>query len=342
MRNSQGSGDIIELTTPVGGIESGDVVVAGSLVVVAAHDAAEAQKFVGESQGIFLLPKVLTEVWAEGDVIYWDAVAKQATTTPGDIQLGLATAVASNSSTRGSVLLPARGSSSGGTPGGNPNQFQYNNAGAFGGVPELTRQATTPPQLVIPGGTVDPVEAGAFQAANDGFGGLLFADDSATQALLIYCTQPSANLNFGLLNGTFAAPTKAIANDQIASISFEGYTGTSMDAPASIKAYAASDGDAVPFRGSLLISVAGSATTMGVFLNGATDAVSIGTQIGASAEVVITPHVITLGDFAGGGTRPLTVSNTGVLGAVTGVSGTFTSQDGKAITVTNGIITAIT
>lgn len=133
MRNSQGSGEIVDLTAPVGGITSGDIAVIGALVVVASHDAAEGQKFVGESQGLFLLPKVPTEAWAEGDAIYWDAVGKQATTAPGPISLGLAAAAASNPSTRGSVLLPAR-ASSGGTPGGNPNEFQYNNSGAFGGT----------------------------------------------------------------------------------------------------------------------------------------------------------------------------------------------------------------
>lgn len=339
MRNSQGSGHIVDLTAPVGGITSGDIAVIGALVVVASHDAVEGQKFVGESQGLFLLPKVPTEAWAEGDAIYWDAVGKQATTAPGAISLGLAAAVASNPSTRGSVLLPAR-ASSGGTPGGNPNEFQYNNAGAFGGAPELTRQATTPPQLVLSAGTVDPAEAAAFQNANDGFGGVLLADDTQSQGLLLYSIANAGNLTLGSLRGTFAAPTKVLTSNGLGNIAFEGYTGTFMGAPASITAAASTDGDAAPFKAQLLVKVRGT-TDMGIQLEGGTDTLSIGTSMGALAELQITPHAITLPDFAGGGTRPLTASNTGVLGAVTGASGSFTTVDGKTVTVTNGLITAI-
>lgn len=236
------------------------------------------------------------------------------------------------------LVLAAGG---GGTPGGNPNEFQYNNAGAFAGAPELTRQATTPPQLVIPAGTVDPADAAAFQNANDGFSGLLLADDTASQGLLLYSIANGGNFMLGSLNGTFAAPTKTLANDGLGSIAFEGYTGTFMGAPASISAGAVTDGDAVPFKARMTITVRGT-TDMGLRLSGATDTVSLGTVLGALAEVQITPHTITLVDFAGGGTRPVTADNAGVLGVVTGASGSFTTVDGKTVTVTNGIITAIT
>lgn len=66
-------GEILSFTAPTGGVVSGHAYVIGNLLVIATADAAEAATFECARQGVFELPRVDTEDWAEGDPIYFAA-----------------------------------------------------------------------------------------------------------------------------------------------------------------------------------------------------------------------------------------------------------------------------
>jgi predicted RecA/RadA family phage recombinase len=72
MDNYVKPGEANTFTAPSGGVVSGGAYMIGSLLVIAAADAAEAALFEGVSVGVFDLPKFDDEEWAEGDKIYFD------------------------------------------------------------------------------------------------------------------------------------------------------------------------------------------------------------------------------------------------------------------------------
>jgi predicted RecA/RadA family phage recombinase len=49
--------------------------------VVATIDAAVGTKFTGQARGVFNLPKLSTDVVAEGAALYWDVTNKRMTVT---------------------------------------------------------------------------------------------------------------------------------------------------------------------------------------------------------------------------------------------------------------------
>jgi predicted RecA/RadA family phage recombinase len=99
-------GKIIELTAPGGGVVTGLGYIIGKLFVVAVTTAAATVKFSAATEGEFTLPKTSAQAWAEGDRIYWDAGNARADNVPTVGQLiGVATAVADNPSSSGSVKL---------------------------------------------------------------------------------------------------------------------------------------------------------------------------------------------------------------------------------------------
>jgi predicted RecA/RadA family phage recombinase len=70
------------LTIPApGAVSSGDVVIVGAFKGVAQHDAASGDPVVIVTRGVFDLPKVGSQAWAVGAVIYWTGTA--CTTTVG-------------------------------------------------------------------------------------------------------------------------------------------------------------------------------------------------------------------------------------------------------------------
>ena len=106
MNNFVQPGDVITLTAPVGGVESGSPVKIGSLVVIPAADAAAAAEFEGKRTGVFSVSKVSAQAWTEGALIYWDNAAELFTTVAGGNTLvGFATAAAANPSSTGYVYL---------------------------------------------------------------------------------------------------------------------------------------------------------------------------------------------------------------------------------------------
>jgi predicted RecA/RadA family phage recombinase len=94
------------LTAPTGGVESGEGVIIGDLFVVAEGDAAAAAEFVGNTAGVWELPKTSAQAWAEGDKIYWDHANGVATGTQAlGPMIGVATEAAANPSSTGKVKL---------------------------------------------------------------------------------------------------------------------------------------------------------------------------------------------------------------------------------------------
>lgn len=112
--NFLGNGETITYANPVttagdGAISSGDGVLIGSLFGVAIADIAEGESGAVKLDGVWTLPKVSAQAWTQGDLIYWDDSASNATTdnnTAADLKvIGVAYAAAANPSSTGSVRL---------------------------------------------------------------------------------------------------------------------------------------------------------------------------------------------------------------------------------------------
>lgn len=105
MLNYLQPGNIIEITAPAGGVVSGAPVVVNQMIGIAAttEDATDPVNI--QITGVFTVNKVSAQAWAEGEPVYWDAAAALFTTVEGGLFAGLATAVAANPSSTGSLLL---------------------------------------------------------------------------------------------------------------------------------------------------------------------------------------------------------------------------------------------
>ena len=82
MKNFVQEGKTITVIAPAA-VLSGDLVVVGSIAGVAAFDAAQDAEVEITTLGVFGLPKVPTDVIAQGDKLYWDAALSQLTKTAG-------------------------------------------------------------------------------------------------------------------------------------------------------------------------------------------------------------------------------------------------------------------
>lgn len=100
-------GENLTLTAPTGGVTTGKGVLIGSIFVVALETAAAAASFSGSTKGVWDLDKVSTEVWAEGDKIYWDNANTRCSNvaTAAFRFIGHATAAAANPTSTGKVRL---------------------------------------------------------------------------------------------------------------------------------------------------------------------------------------------------------------------------------------------
>lgn len=67
----------------LGGVASGALVVIGSLIGVAAFDAAVGSDVEIETAGVFDLPKIVTDVVATGDLLYYASATSNLTKTAG-------------------------------------------------------------------------------------------------------------------------------------------------------------------------------------------------------------------------------------------------------------------
>ncbi len=101
-------GDVLTLTAPSGGVSSGDLVTIGSILGVALADAAAGASVSIRVTGVWKLPKASGQAWSEGVTLYWDATAKNATTSSGggaNAKLGVAAEAAASADTTGTVRL---------------------------------------------------------------------------------------------------------------------------------------------------------------------------------------------------------------------------------------------
>jgi predicted RecA/RadA family phage recombinase len=99
-------GNVLTLTAPLGGVVTGRAYVVGGLLVVAHVTAAAGALFSGSTAGVFSLPKVEAQAWAEGACVYWDAANERLDSVPTAGALaGTAAEAAANPSTAGLVRL---------------------------------------------------------------------------------------------------------------------------------------------------------------------------------------------------------------------------------------------
>ena len=111
MKNYVQEGNTITVTAPAT-VTSGQLVVVGSIVGVAAFDAATGADVEVTVEGVFELPKVTTDVIAQGDKLYWDSGQAKLTKTAGTgskPMVGVATAAAGNGVTTVNCLLMPTG-----------------------------------------------------------------------------------------------------------------------------------------------------------------------------------------------------------------------------------------
>lgn len=84
MNNFKSIGETLTLTAPAGGVTTGLGVQIGQLFVVATATVAAALEFEGLVIGEIELVKDAGTTWSEGELLYWDDVAKNVTPTSTD------------------------------------------------------------------------------------------------------------------------------------------------------------------------------------------------------------------------------------------------------------------
>jgi len=107
MTNFVQKGDTLTVTAPAE-VTSGSLVVVGSLIGVAAFDAASGADVEIKTTGVFTLPKTTTDVVTQGAALYWNASTEKLTITPGTDSkplVGLATTAAGSGATTVNCLL---------------------------------------------------------------------------------------------------------------------------------------------------------------------------------------------------------------------------------------------
>lgn len=106
MNNHRGSGSVLDLVAPSGGVVSGAPVKIGSLLIVPETTAAEGETFAGRITGEYRLASDTGTAWAAGDLLYWDNTAKVLTkTTTSNTKAGVAVAAKLSAATTAIVVL---------------------------------------------------------------------------------------------------------------------------------------------------------------------------------------------------------------------------------------------
>lgn len=106
MKNYLQNGHIVRVTTPAGGIVSGDALLVGSIFGIAAYSSAEGDPVELSTTGVFQLPKASAAVLTVGARVAWDNTAKEVTTpAAGQFPIGVAVEVAGSGVTSVAVRL---------------------------------------------------------------------------------------------------------------------------------------------------------------------------------------------------------------------------------------------
>jgi len=91
VKNFIAIGNVITVAAPAA-VNSGDLVLVGTMFGVAARDAASGEQVELNTGGVYDLPKAASQAWTVGAKVYWDNTAKVATTTTsGNTLIGVAT-----------------------------------------------------------------------------------------------------------------------------------------------------------------------------------------------------------------------------------------------------------
>lgn len=100
-------GDILDLTSPTGGVVAGVAILVGSLVVVPVATTAQTLPFEARVTGVFTLAKTAGATWSEGQVLYFDSAAGSFATAQSATarRAGVAVAAAASGDTSGKVRL---------------------------------------------------------------------------------------------------------------------------------------------------------------------------------------------------------------------------------------------
>jgi predicted RecA/RadA family phage recombinase len=90
-------GDHLTVTAPAA-LSSGDPVLIESLFGVAQTDAESGATVVIATEGVWTLPKVTADVFAVGEPVYYDSVAKVVSADDTDVLVGIAVQAVGNPS----------------------------------------------------------------------------------------------------------------------------------------------------------------------------------------------------------------------------------------------------
>lgn len=114
MKNFIQPGRALTVAAPTGGVSSGDVVIVGALIGIATTDAVAGADIEIDCEGVYQVSKKVDDVFAVGDLVYWDATPGEATVTAtGNTVLGIAVQAATGPATAVRVkLLPVHGAAS--------------------------------------------------------------------------------------------------------------------------------------------------------------------------------------------------------------------------------------
>ena len=106
MQNYIQNGQVITVTTPAGGIASGDGLIVGNIFGVAAYSASEGDPLELATTGVYKLPKATAAVLTVGARVAWDNTAKNINVPgAGRFPIGIATEAAGNGITSVAVRL---------------------------------------------------------------------------------------------------------------------------------------------------------------------------------------------------------------------------------------------
>ena len=106
MKNFVQSGDLITVTSPSGGVTSGDGVIVGSLFGVAASSMPAGGSVTLSTRGVYDLPKTTTSTFTSGTVVSFDISLKKCRNSgSGLYPIGVAVADAAGSAAKVRVRL---------------------------------------------------------------------------------------------------------------------------------------------------------------------------------------------------------------------------------------------
>jgi predicted RecA/RadA family phage recombinase len=98
-------GEVVDYIVPSGGVTSGTLVLAGSLVGVALGDGAEDDIVSLGIKGVFEVTKVTGNAWVFGQAIYHNGTASATGVVGSNKLAGYAAAIAASGDTSGKVIL---------------------------------------------------------------------------------------------------------------------------------------------------------------------------------------------------------------------------------------------